>query len=208
LLWYGLEKSKKSVRSIEMKRVTIILFALFYISGCASFRHYEYRYRIFYGVELGDAENLTPEDFSRLFYPTGALNNAMDNFGDLGFELFQYQQLGQGHNYLFKFRRPLSGNDRGLRGKVRVNGVYQIKREKENPVFAVIPTVKGYEIIEIKGIKKRYSATLENGEIVFTTGEGENYLSFREDGSVEHKIQKKEGNITVSRTYRGKKLSK
>ena len=82
-----------------MKRIILLLVASALLSGCAGSIPYEYRYRIFYGLDLSDKEQLSAEEFSRLFYPMGSLNRSLDLFGQEGFTLYNYQRLGESPNY-------------------------------------------------------------------------------------------------------------
>ena len=195
----------------NMKKVLGIFSVLLcaaLLFGCAAQTRYEYRYRVFYGIDLPVKENLTPEDFSRLFYPLGSLNRALDLFGEEGFVLHNYQPLGQGHNYIFEFRRPLTSPlEPPLPGR-EIYGLYEIEKEERSLLVAVIPSLEGIEVIELEGVSNRYPAAFEGKDVVYNTPEGQITLSFTAEGAVEQKIENVSGSTTIMKNFQGQKYEK
>lgn len=194
-----------------MKKSLIIFLALLgsaFLFGCAAQIRYEYRYRVFYGVEFPEKQNLTPEEFSRLFYPLGSLNRALDLFGEEGFVLNNYQALGQGHNYIFEFRRPITQKQDKPLPRRQIYGLYQIQKEEKSLLIAVMPSHDGLEVIELENVANRYPATLEGKEVIYNTSEGQIALSFTPEGGVEQKIRNISGNTTTLKNFQGQKLEK
>jgi hypothetical protein len=194
-----------------MKKYLILLWPALgaaLLFGCAAQTHYEYRYRVFYGMELQTKENLTPEEFSRQFYPLGSLNRALDLFGEEGFALYNYKPLGQGHNYIFEFRRPITQQQGKSVSDRMIYGVYKIEKEEKSLLIAVMPSHEGIEVIELDGVKNRYPATLEGREIIYNTSEGQIALTFTTEGGVEQKIRNVSGDTTTKKNFQGQKLEK
>jgi len=194
-----------------MKKTLILIIAVLgtaLLFGCAAQTHYEYRYRVFYGMDMQEKENLTPEEFSRQFYPLGSLNRALDLFGEEGFVLYNYKPLGQGHNYLFEFRRPI------IQQKIKsvpvrmIYGVYKIEKEEKSLLIAVIPSPDGIEVIELDGVKNSYPATLEGEDLIYNTSEGQIALTFTTEGGVEQKIRNVSGNTETMKNFQGQKIEK
>jgi hypothetical protein len=195
----------------NMKKSMIFFYAALgaaLLFGCAAQTHYEYRYRVFYGMELPEKENLAPEEFSRMFYPLGSLNRALDLFGEEGFVLNNYQPLGQGHNYLFEFRRPITQQQGKSLSGSRIYGIYQIEKEEKPLVIAVMPSPDGIEVVELEGVKNRYPATLEGKDLIYNTSEGQISLSFTTEGGVEQKIRNVSGDTTTMKNFQGHKFDK
>ena len=188
-----------------MKYQAGFVLVLLFLFGCAGLTQYEYRYRVFYGVELEGKEKLPTEEFSRLFYPLGSLNRAMDMFGEERFELYNFERLGQGHNYIFKFRRPVKRPPEKAIPTRHIYGIYRIKRGEQELLLAVIPTSTGLEVVEVQDIVKRHPARRQEQEIIYNAEEGEITLSFTKDDLVEQKVSQFKDNTTIIKTFKGQK---
>jgi len=190
-----------------MKRLMLLLVAATLVSGCFMNR-YEYRYRVFYGVDLEGKENLTTEDFSKLFYPLGSLNRAMDSFGEEGFELYDFERLGQGHNHIFKFRRPTKKSGKRTLPERKKYGIYRVKKDDKSILLAVMPTPDGVEILELGELPKRYTARDDGGRVIYKTSEGQTTLSFKPEEKIQQSVKTLKGNATVIKNYEGAKVGK
>ncbi len=192
----------------KMRRLVLLLVCVMVLWGCANIMRYEYRYRVFYGVELEGKEKLSTEEFSKLFYPIGSLNQAMDMFGEEGFELYDYQRLGQGHNYIFKFRRATKWRAKKVLPARQIYGIYQVSAGKTPTLLAVLPTPEGVEVVKLGDVEDRFPARLENGEVIYKTPAGEVTLSFTTEDGLNQKVKKVNGDTIVIKNYRGKRYKK
>lgn len=176
-----------------MKRIVWLGSMLVFLLSCLPFTSYEYRYRVFYGIEISPKEKATPKREAEIFYPLGSLNRAMDQFAQEGFQLYAYQRIKGGQNYIFKFRRPLkrvSENDQ----YARLCGIYRLMDEKKKEtLLAILPAGdKNYRVVELEGTGDSYNAAWSETGLMYHTPKGLARLVFSKDG--------KEINCTIEST--------
>jgi hypothetical protein len=188
-----------------MKRILIVCMGMAFLFGCTTTSRFEYRYRVFYGLDLPAKETLSSEEFSRLFYPLGSLNRSLDLFGEEGFTLHDYSRLGESQNYIFVFRRLKKKGELVQRPSRRFEGVYQIDRENSKILLAVVSPPEGAQVVDLEGIKKIHQAQTGDNQVIYETPEGRVILSFSPDGTVEFNIETISGNTTVTKKYQGQK---
>jgi hypothetical protein len=189
-----------------MKKILFIWLGIGFLCGCATTSSYEYRYRVFYGMDLPAKETLSSEEFSRLFYPLGSLNRSLDLFGEEGFTLQDYRRLGESQNYIFVFRRSGKKGQMAQRPSRHVDGVYQIDKDNSKLLLAVVSAPEGAQVVDIEGVKKIYPAQMGDNEVIYDTVEGRVVLSFSAEGAVELSIETVSGNTTITKKYQGQKF--
>lgn len=189
-----------------MRKILLVCLGIGFLCGCATTSSYEYRYRVFYGLNLPAKETLSPEEFSRLFYPLGSLNRSLDLFGEEGFTLHDFRRLGESQNYIFIFRRSGKNGQMVQRPSRQVDGVYQIDKENTKLMLAVVSAPEGAQVVDLEGVKKIYTAQMGNNEVTYDTPEGRVVLSFSTEGGVELSIETVSGNTTTTKKYQGQKF--
>jgi hypothetical protein len=179
-----------------MKNIALALAVTVFLISCSALTRYEYRYRVFYGIEISSKEQAKPEREAEIFYPLGSLNRAMDQFAQEGFQLYDYKRIAGGQNYIFKFRRPIKV-EKQLERSADVRGIYRLTdpEKKEVKLWAVLPGEKGkLRVVEIKDTGNAYNAAWSGDSLLFHLPTGLVRLQFSKDGAeVNGTIERTEG---------------